>query len=130
MSGHIFLVAMLWVLISVAISVHAMDRDRSPFFWGILTIFTGIVGVFVYLVVIGTELDDPERSENVVVCPDCSTRHTDAPTYCSECGTSLETTAETNTASILRSGSRAYCSHCKGRIDLDADQCPHCGSVF
>lgn len=130
MSAHVLIAAMLWLLVAVAVSVHAMDRGRSGFFWGILTVITGIFGVVIYLVVMGNELDDPDRGENVVVCPNCSARHDDSPDYCSDCGEQLEEEDETSTARVIRSGSNAYCGSCNARVEFDADECPGCGSVF
>lgn len=130
MAGHFAVVAFLWVVAGVAVGVHAMDHDRSPFLWGILTLLTGLVGLAAYIVVIGTKYDDPNRDESVTVCPNCSARHTEAPSYCSECGEPLETADETRRASVLRSGSKAYCGNCHSRIELGTDVCPKCESVF
>lgn len=130
MSGHFIVVAFLWVVAAIGVAMHAMDHDRSPFFWGILTILTGLIGLAVYIVVIGTQLDDSDRDENVVVCPNCSARHTESPSYCSDCGEPLDREDETSTASIVRSGSNAYCGNCNARVGFETDECPSCGSVF
>lgn len=130
MSAHVLVAAFLWLLVAVAVGVNAIDHDRSPFFWGVLTVLTGLIGVIVYLVVIGNELDDPDRTEGVVVCPNCSTRHPDSPAYCSDCGEPLETEPKTSTASMIRSGPDAYCGNCQTRVEFGTDECPRCGSVF
>ena len=130
MSAHPFIAVFLWFSVAIAVGVHALDRDRSGFFWGVLTMIAGIFGVIAYLVVIGNELDDPDRGERVVVCPNCSARHAESPQYCSDCGEPLGGEEETSTASIVRSGSRAYCGNCNGRVEFDADECPSCGGVF
>ena len=83
--------------------------------------------------VVGNELDDPDRGEDgsgVVVCPSCSTRHRGSPAYCSDCGQDLAEAAERRTASVLRSGADGYCSECHAPVEIDADACPSCGSVF
>lgn len=105
MSFHFVILPFLWVVAAVGVGVHAMDHGRSPFFWGILTILTGLIGLAAYIAVIGTQLDDPNREENVVVCPNCSSRHDDSPAYCSDCGEPLEQEDEASTDRIIRSGS-------------------------
>ena len=133
MSAHIFVAVILWFVVALAVGIHAFDRGRSGFFWGILTIVTGILGLIAYLVVMGNELDDPNRGEgeeNVVVCPNCSARHAEPSNFCSDCGESLEEAEETSTASVVRSGSNAYCGNCNARVEFGADECESCGSVF
>lgn len=130
MSAHVLIVALLWLLVSIAVGVNAMDHDRSPFFWGLLTILTGLIGVIIYLIVLGNELDDPDRDEPVVVCPNCSTRHTNDLAYCSDCGEPLSEEDEAGTASIIRSGPNAYCGNCNARVEFGIEECPTCGSVF
>ena len=130
MSAHVLLIGFFWLVASVGVGVHAMDHDRSPFLWGTLTALTGLIGVAIYAVVIGTQLDDPDRGTDVVVCPGCSARHPDDPEFCSDCGEALEGEGSVQTASVLRSGSEAYCGNCHSRVELDADDCPSCGSVF
>lgn len=130
MSAHFFVGAMLWLVVAVAVGVHAMDRGRSGFFWGISTVITGVIGLVVYIVVIADELDDPDRGETVVVCSNCAARHDESPDYCSDCGEPLGEEDETSTAGIVRSGPAAYCGRCNARVEFGADECPNCGSVF
>jgi RNA polymerase subunit RPABC4/transcription elongation factor Spt4 len=133
-SGHALAVVVIlfWTGISVAVGVHAINRDRSGFLWGGLTFVTGLIGLLVYAVVAGTAAeevddDDPERRRR---CPACSASHDDAPDYCPDCGEPLDEDDDVVVARLLRSGSRAYCSNCKERVDLDADDCPNCGAGF
>lgn len=130
MSVHALLIGFGWVLAAVGVGVHAMDHDRSPFLWGILTMLTGLIGVAIYAVVMGTQLDDPNREDDVLVCPNCSARHPKEPKFCSECGEALKGEAAAPTASVLRSGAEAFCGNCHSQVEIDAEECPSCGSIF
>lgn len=135
MSSHALLLTIAgfaWVVIATGVGVHAMNRGRSGFLWGLLTFFTGVLGLLAYALVAGTAAnevtdDDADRYRR---CPACATRHDGEPNYCAECGESLDETDDVVTARLLRSGSRRYCSNCKSRVDRDADTCPDCGAVF
>jgi len=134
MAGEVLAVVVLlfWTALAVGVGIHAMDRGRSGFLWGLLTFFTGLVGLLIYAVVAGTAADtvdddDPDRFRR---CPACSTRHEGEPNYCSECGDPLDEDDDVVVARILRSGSRGYCSSCKSQVDLGADDCTNCGAVF
>lgn len=128
MSAYWVLFALLWILIAIAIGIHASNRDRSGFIWFLVTFFLGLFGVVIYLLVIsGGDDDEPE---DVRVCSNCSTGHAGSPNFCSNCGEPLDPDAETGVARIVRSGSRAYCSNCNGRVAVDDNVCPDCGSVF
>jgi RNA polymerase subunit RPABC4/transcription elongation factor Spt4 len=133
-SSHVLAVVaiLFWTGLSVAVGVHAINRDRSGLLWGALTLVTGLVGLLIYAVVAGTAADevgggDPERRRR---CPACSASHDDAPDYCPDCGEPLDEGDDVVVARLLRSGSRGYCSNCKERVDLAADDCPNCGAVF
>lgn len=124
------LVSFLWLLASVGVGVHAMKHDRSPLLWGTLTILTGVIGLVVYIAVVGTQLDDPDRANTVVECPNCAARYADAPNFCSECGEALEQAPESETAHIVRSGANAHCGNCTASVEFDSERCPNCGSLF
>jgi len=99
--------------------------------WALLTVFTGLIGAFVYFAVVlagGSSAD--ETSDTVRICPDCSATHPDAPEYCSECGTALDEDDDAPTASVIQSGSSAYCRNCKTEVNLNADVCPGCGAAL
>lgn len=137
MSSHALLVIGLLVglVLTVAVGVDAHRRGRSGFLWGLLTFFTGVVGAFVYALVVltgdgGKSGSGEGETDAVRVCPNCSATHAGTPDYCSDCGEPLDADDDASVATVLRSGSRGYCSDCKGRVDLDADRCPNCGAVF
>jgi len=135
MSAHALLV--FWLLFGVALTVgvgvHAHNRGRSGFIWGLLTLFTGLIGAFVYVLVVLTgdgASDADEDPDHRRVCPNCATAHTGQPEYCSACGEALESDDDKPTGSVLRSGSQGYCSNCKGKVELDAETCRHCGALL
>ena len=135
MSSHALLV--FWLLfgitLTVGVGVHAHNRGRSGFIWGLLTLFTGIIGAFIYVLVVLTgdgahvEGEDPDHRR---VCQNCSATHTGQPEYCSGCGEALGADDDKPTGSVLRSGSQGYCSNCKGKVELDAETCGHCGALL
>ena len=125
MSGHLVLLAVVWMVLAVVVGFHASNRGRSGFLWGTFTFFAGIFGVVVYLLVVLNEFDDPERA-----CPECSTKYTGAPAYCSNCGEPIDAEEKTRVAQKIRSGPRTYCSDCNSRVGFDADRCPSCGGIF
>jgi hypothetical protein len=129
MSSHAAL--LIWLLLglvlTVAVGVDAHNRGRSGFLWGLLTFFTGIVGAFVYVLVLLSG-DDSEDPESVRICPNCSATHSGTPEYCSDCGEALDRDDDAPTATVVRSGPRGYCSHCNTPVGLDAEACPGCGA--
>jgi len=135
MSAHALLV--FWLLFGVALTVgvgvHAHNRGRSGFIWGLLTLFTGLIGAFIYVLVVltgdGAQAAD-EDPDHRRVCPNCSTAHAGQPEYCSECGEALGSDDDRPTGSVLRSGSQGYCSNCKGQVELDAEACRQCGALL
>jgi len=133
-SSHVvvFFAILFWTALAVGVGIHAMDRGRSGFLWGLLTFFTGLVGLLVYAVVVGTAADtvDDDDAERVRRCPECSASHEGSPNYCADCGEPLDEDDDVVRARVLRSGSRGYCSNCKSQVGLDADDCTNCGAVF
>jgi hypothetical protein len=131
MAGELFVLVVFWTILAVGVGVHAANRDRSAFLWGLVTFFTGLLGAFVYALVLASAAQsDDDASDEVRVCPSCSARHTGSPAHCPDCGDPLSDDDEATVASVLRSGSQGYCSNCKSQVDLDADACANCGSVF
>lgn len=135
MSSHALLVFsfLFWIALTVGVGVHAHNRGRSGFIWGLLTFLTGLIGAFIYALVVltgdgtHTEGKDPDFRR---VCPNCSATHTGRPAYCSACGEALGSDDDKPTGSVLRSGSQVYCSNCKGKVGLDAETCRHCGALL
>jgi len=131
MASHLYILLILWTMIAIGVGVHATNRGRNGFLWGLLTVFTGLLGVGIYAVVLASAADaDSDEPDTVRVCSSCGARQYGRPDYCSDCGEPLGEVDETITASILRSGSQGYCSNCKSKVGLDDDACSSCGAVF
>jgi hypothetical protein len=134
-SSHVLVVLaiLFWTGSAVAVGIHAFNRDRSGFLWAALVFVTGLVGLLIYVIVAGTaadEVDDDDDAEQLRRCPECERSHEGSPNYCMECGEPLDEGDDVVVARVLRSGSRGYCSNCKSRVAIDADDCPNCGAVF
>lgn len=133
-SSHALLVfgLLLGIVLTVAVGVDAHNRGRSGLLWGLLTFLTGVIGAFIYALVVltGDGADADEGSDTRRVCSNCSAAHTGAPDYCSDCGEPLGADDDAPVASILRSGSQGYCGNCKSEVPLDADTCSNCGALL
>ena len=130
MSTHLLVAVALWGSVALPVGIHASSEGRSGVFWGLATLFSGFVGLVVYLIVLVTADEDGDEPEVVRVCPACSSDLDGRPDYCPDCGEELDETADATTARILRSGSDGYCSNCKSQVDLDADACENCDGGF
>ncbi|WP_372912385.1 zinc ribbon domain-containing protein [Salinigranum sp.] len=133
MSSHALLAfgLLLGVVLTVTVGVDAHNRGRSGFLWGLLTLFTGLVGAFFYaLVVLTGDGATDDGPDTVRYCSACATAHMGTPAFCSDCGESLGTDEDRAVASVLRSGADGYCSNCKSKVGLDAETCSNCGAVL
>lgn len=130
MSTHLLLALAIWPAVALVVGIHASSRDRSGAVWGLGTLFTGVIGLVVYLIVLLTADERDDDPAQLRVCPGCSSSHAGRPDYCPDCGEALDESADVVSARILRSGSDGYCSNCKSQVDLDADACENCDGVF
>lgn len=128
MASHLYVLLILWTMIAVGVGVHATNRGRNGFLWGLITVFTGLIGLGIYAVVLASTAED--EPDTIRVCSSCGARREGRPDYCPDCGEPLGADDETVTASILRSGSQGYCSNCKSEVGLGDDACSSCGAVF
>ncbi len=91
-----------WLLLPVWVFINASRRDNHPALWSILTLFTNIVGMIVYLVVRPEAHQCQHCKEPIerdyVVCPICGTRN------------------------------RMQCKKCEQIIDEDWNFCPRCAT--
>jgi RNA polymerase subunit RPABC4/transcription elongation factor Spt4 len=133
MSGHAaaFVITLfLTIGLACAVAIHAINRDRSGLFWGLLTVFTGILGAIAYALVAVTAAAEDADPDEVRLCPACGTRHLDTPEYCSDCGADLDASNDVPTATILQSGPERYCGNCHAALEDDVDRCTACDAVL
>lgn len=91
-----------WLALPVFVFLDARRHDNHPALWGVLALFTNIVGLIVYLAV------RPER----LCCANCHEPLDRAHAYCPLCGTR----------------NRAKCQNCGQLMLSDWLYCPACGT--
>ena len=91
-----------WVLIALWLYKDAAKCRLSPLYWGLIGLFTNLIGLIVYLI----------YKRSMAVCPSCGTAQNADHLYCSFCGTPLG----------------VHCEHCGCKIDPEDKYCHHCGS--
>lgn len=67
---------MYWIIVTLMIYQNALKLKMNAFFWGIITLFTNVIGVVIYLIYI----------KNRVVCKKCHTSISINDKYCKSCG--------------------------------------------
>lgn len=91
-----------WLLTAVWVFLDAGRRDSHPGLWGVLTLFTNVVGLIIYLVVRPELQQCPACKEPVkadyIVCPLCGARN------------------------------RETCAHCGRIVDENWNACPYCAA--
>lgn len=90
-----------WFLLAIWVFTDASQREHHPALWGILTLFTNVVGLIVYLVV------RPERPS----CKSCGEPLTPGYIICPICGTR----------------NKDQCPSCNHVVDEKWLHCPYCG---
>lgn len=92
---------LFWVLLAVWVFKDSKARGFNKAFWGLLTLFTGLIGAAIYLIVI----------YRLRFCSICRHKVEEAANYCQECGSILKT----------------KCSECGEMNRLDWNYCINCG---
>lgn len=136
--GLLVLVTFVWGLIAFAVAIDASRRGHHGGFWAVLTLFTGLFGAVLYVLVALTTgapsdegaSEEETEPETVRICPTCSSECEGSQSYCDECGAELGPGDEHTVGRRLKAGSRRYCSNCKSEIERGASACPSCGAVF
>ena len=94
-----------WVLIALWMYKDAAKCRLSPLYWGLIGLFTNIIGLIVYKI----------YKRSMAVCPDCKAAQSAEHVYCSFCGTKLGRCCK---ACGGRIGARdLFCFHCGGKIE-------------
>ena len=92
---------MYWVLIALWLYKDAAKCKLSPLYWGLIGLFTNIIGLIVYKI----------YKRSMAVCPACGAAQSAEHLYCTACGEQL--------------GQR--CESCGSKVNPKDSFCPHCG---
>ena len=90
-----------WIITSLMVYQHARITKLNSYFWGIITLFTNIIGVGIYLIYIN----------NKEICKKCHTSNHKDNIYCTNCGNKIN----------------AYCKKCHTKISKNDKYCKSCG---
>lgn len=93
-----------WVLLALWTYQNAKKAKLYPLFWGVIVLFTNIVGVIVYQLY---------KSGNAT-CPACGAAQSKSHLYCTSCGTKIGDTCENCGAHVASKDS--YCHGCGKKI--------------
>jgi len=97
------LILLFWVLLAVWVYKDSKIRGLQQIFWGLLTLFTGFVGLIIYLF----------AKRKWKFCSDCKIKVEKEANYCQECGGIL----------------RTKCPSCESMMNLEWNYCPSCGKM-
>ena len=91
-----------WVLIALWMYKDAAGCRLSPLYWGLIGLFTNIIGLIVYKI----------YKRSMAICPACGTAQSADHLYCSACGAQLGT----------------RCKGCGCKVGTKDSFCHHCGN--
>ena len=93
-----------WVLIALWMYNDASKCRLSPLYWGLIGLFTNLIGLIVYKI----------YKRGMTVCPNCGTAQSMDHLYCSSCGVQLGTRCDSCGCKV---GSKdSFCHHCGNKI--------------
>ena len=124
-SNHTFalvLVGAVWLSVALAVAVDAARRGRYGSVWGITTFLLGPVGLGLYALAVLSAAARPGGDSNGGPANDSGGERID--------GDDGDDGESPPTASVVRSGERAYCGACRARVGFDVHRCPDCGARF
>lgn len=93
-----------WVLIALWMYKDAAKSKLSPLYWGLIGLFTNIIGLIVYKI----------YKRNTAICTACGAAQNAGHLYCSFCGTQLGTRCENCGSKVGAKDS--FCHHCGNKI--------------
>ena len=96
------LVCVYWVLVALWMYRDAAQCMLSPLYWGLIGLFTNLIGLIVYKI----------YKHSATLCPACGAAQSAGHLYCSFCGAQLG----------------ARCANCGGKVGAKDSFCHHCGN--
>ncbi|MDO4388967.1 MAG: zinc ribbon domain-containing protein [Eubacteriales bacterium] len=96
------LVCVYWVLVALWIYRDAARCKLSPLYWGLIGLFTNLIGLIVYKI----------YKHSATLCPACGAAQSAGHLYCSFCGAQVG----------------ARCANCGGKVGAKDSFCHHCGN--
>lgn len=81
----------VWLLVSIGVSLDAnKNSPQSGFLWGLAVFVGGFLGIILYFLLgrdpdAATPGDNPDRSEDLIECPNCRSVEQRARSYCRFC---------------------------------------------
>jgi hypothetical protein len=91
----------LWVLLAIWVYKDSKSRGMNEMLWGLITLFTGLFGLIIYLIV----------KNKTRFCHECGHKAGKEDNYCIECGALL----------------KLKCQKCESCIKPDWNYCANCG---
>ena len=96
------LVCVYWVLVALWMYRDAARCKLSPLYWGLIGLFTNLIGLIVYKI----------YKHSATLCPACGAAQSAGHLYCSFCCAQLG----------------ARCANCGGKVGAKDSFCHHCGN--
>ncbi len=92
---------LFWLLLAIWVYQDARRRPTNAAAWGILTLFTTVIGWLVYLI----------ARPMLISCPNCNQEQSNDLKFCTSCGALL----------------KSCCTECGGELKGDGEYCGSCG---
>ncbi|MGE5329321.1 MAG: zinc ribbon domain-containing protein [Deltaproteobacteria bacterium] len=95
------LILIFWVLLAVWVYDDSKKRGLQQIVWGLITLFTGLIGFIIYLIV----------RKRLSFCSNCKAEVTKEANYCYQCGNAL----------------KIKCDSCESMMNFEWNYCVNCG---
>lgn len=107
MSTWLVIVGSIWFFLAIYVGLAADDRGKNGPLWFIIVLFTGIIGLLIF--VIETSGNNTHKTDSIE-CSECNSTNSPNSNYCSNCGEELS--IECPECSSINSPKSNYCNNC------------------
>ncbi len=114
------------VFIAIFVALKAKKNGQNPFFWGIFTFITPIIGIFVYLI-LKTSWKSQVRSGNGFYCLKCGLANDSSSINCKNCKSQLSQRMNSDPSFIQPFSKHKYCISCGAKNPPNNQFCGECG---